>query len=51
MLLSVTLTLAEDHKVSTKQKPIGFSILYTSLLIRVKLDMMLKAKHLDAASE
>ena len=48
MLLSVTLTLAEDHKVSTKQKPIGFSILYTSLLIRVKTDMMLKAKHLDA---
>ena len=40
--LSVTLTFAGCHKVSTKAEPVGFLFLHTFQLIRMKLDVVLK---------
>ena len=39
---SVTLTLAKDHKVSAKQHPFASFFMHTFLLIRVKLNVVLK---------
>ena len=42
MSLSVILTLAEGHKVSTKQKPVGFIFPHMFQLNAMKIDLVMK---------
>ena len=38
----MSLTLAEDHKINSEQKSVGFIYMHTSQLLRIKLNMVLQ---------